>query len=61
MKVLFASVSWQSVDGEPAEPIPSTADIILDQSNSFNAILYCMALVDNHLILRNRLCGFIPA
>lgn len=61
MKGLFASVLWQSVDGESAEPIPSTADVILDQSNSFNAVLYCMMLVDNHLILRSRLFGFIPA
>ena len=30
-------VLWQSVDGESAEPIPST-DVILDQSSSFNAI-----------------------
>jgi hypothetical protein len=28
-------VLWQSVDGEVAEPIPSTADVILDQSNYF--------------------------
>jgi len=54
-------VSWQSVDGESAEPIPRTADIILDQRNSFSAILYCVVLVDNHLILRSRLCDFIPA
>jgi len=49
------------MDGESAEPIPSTGDVILNQSNSYNAILYCMVLVDNHLILRGRLCGFIPA
>ena len=41
-------VFWQGVDGESAEPIPSAADVILDQSNSFNAILYCMVIVDNH-------------
>lgn len=53
-------VSWQSVDGEAAEPIPSTADIILDQNNSFKAILYWIVLVDNNLILKKRY-DFIPA
>jgi hypothetical protein len=28
-------VSWQRVDGEVAEPTPSTADVILGQSNYF--------------------------
>jgi hypothetical protein len=48
-------VQWQIVDGESAEPISSTVDVIVDQSSSFNAILNCMVLVDSHLILRSRL------